>query len=160
MLNYRLLVREVRVSDPVLEAKPKPPRARGAKRLAFVCVGVVCVTLAVSGALIPGVPTTPWVLLASYCFARSSDRLDRWLRRAPVFGRIIADWEKYRGIRRPVKVLAVCTVVTVVTLSITLSGLPEFVKWMIGLWAVIGVSTILFVVPTAKPDVAAGAEIE
>ncbi len=133
------------------ETKPKPVRARGLKRLLFIGVGLVCVVLAVAGALIPGVPTTPWVLLASYCFARSSDRLDRWLRNAPVFGRLIADWEKYRGIRRPVKVVAVCTVVTVVSLSITLSSLPVFVKWMIGLWAVIGVSTIVFVVPTARP---------
>ena len=138
---------------PILEAKPKPARARGLKRFAFIGVGVVCVVLAVSGALIPGVPTTPWVLLASYCFARSSERLDRWLRRAPGFGRIIADWEKYRGIRRPVKVLAVCTAVMIVTLSITFSGLPVFVKWMIGLWAVIGITTIIFVVPTAKPTI-------
>lgn len=142
------------LSEPVLPAieKPKPPRARGVKRLAYIAVGLVCVTLAVSGALIPGVPTTPWVLLASYCFARSSERLDAWLRNAPVFGKLIADWEKYRGIRRPVKVLAVCTVVTVVTLSITLSGLPVYAKWLIGVWACIGVCTILFVVPTAKPE--------
>ncbi len=142
------------MSEPVLPVleKLKPPRARGLKRLAYIGVGLVCVTLAVAGALIPGVPTTPWVLLASYCFARSSERLDNWLRGAPVFGKLIADWEKYRGIRRPVKVMAVCTVVTVVTLSITLSGLPVFVKWMIGVWACIGVCTILFVVPTAKPE--------
>lgn len=142
------------LSEPgtAVEVKPKPVRARGLKRLAYIAVGLVCVTLAVAGALIPGVPTTPWVLLASYCFARSSERLDNWLRGAPVFGRLIADWEKYRGIRRPVKVMAVCTVVTVVTLSITFSGLPVFVKWMIGVWACIGVSTILFVVPTARPD--------
>lgn len=142
------------MSEPVLPVleKLKPPRARGLKRLAYIGVGMVCVTLAVAGALIPGVPTTPWVLLASYCFARSSERLDNWLRGAPVFGKLIADWEKYHGIRRPVKVMAVCTVVTVVTLSITLSGLPVFVKWMIGIWACIGVCTILFVVPTAKPE--------
>lgn len=142
------------MSEPVLPVleKLKPPRARGLKRLAYIGVGLVCVTLAVAGALIPGVPTTPWVLLASYCFARSSERLDNWLRGAPIFGKLIADWEKYRGIRRPVKLMAVSTVVTVVTLSITLSGLPVFVKWMIGVWACIGVCTILFVVPTARPE--------
>ncbi|MBX3400193.1 MAG: YbaN family protein [Gemmataceae bacterium] len=142
------------MSEPVLPVleKLKPPRARGLKRLAYIGVGLVCVTLAVAGALIPGVPTTPWVLLASYCFARSSERLDNWLRGAPIFGKLIADWEKYRGIRRPVKLMAVSTVVTVVTLSITLSGLPVFVKWMIGVWACIGICTILFVVPTARPE--------
>jgi uncharacterized membrane protein YbaN (DUF454 family) len=48
------------------------------------------------------------VLLASYCFGKSSPRLERWLTRSPVFGKLIHDWEKHRGIRRPVKVFA-CT---------------------------------------------------
>ncbi|QEL14486.1 YbaN family protein [Limnoglobus roseus] len=141
------------MSDPGTVLKPPRPRpvqARGLKRLVFLSFGCLFVAIAVAGALLPGIPTTPWVLSAAYCFDRSSDRFSRWLRRAPVFGKLIADWERYRGIRRPIKVMAVCTVVTVVSLSIIFSGLPVFVKWMIGVWACIGVCTIVFVVPTAK----------
>ncbi len=144
------------MTDPVLP-RPRPIRARGVKRIVFLSFGCFFVVLAVVGALLPGIPTTPWVLSAAYCFDRSSDRFSRWLRRAPIFGRLIADWERYRGIRRPIKVMAVCTVVTVVSLSILFSGLPELVKWIIGGWAVIGVCTILFVVPTARPDLASRA---
>jgi uncharacterized membrane protein YbaN (DUF454 family) len=90
------------------------------------------------------------VLLASYCFARSSPRLERWLKRSPFFGRLIHDWERHRGVRRPVKVFAVLLVVTVVTLSIVYGGLPVWLRWVIGGLAACGVSVILFVVPTVK----------
>jgi len=93
------------------------------------------------------------VLLASYCFSRSSPRLERWLKRSPIFGRLLRDWEEHRGIRRPVKVVAVCLVVTAVTLSITLGKLPLWVKCTIGGLALVGVSVIVFVVPTIRTKV-------
>lgn len=128
-----------------------PQLATGLKRLGYLLGGLIAVGLAYLGAILPGLPTTPWVLLASYCFARSSPRLQRWLRRTPVFGHLIHDWERHRGVRRPVKVLAVCLVVGVVGASIILGGLPIWVKAVIGSLALIGISTIVFVVPTARP---------
>ncbi len=106
--------------------------------------------MAYLGAILPGLPTTPWVLLAGYCFSRSSPRLERWLKRSPIFGKLLRDWEEHHGIRRSVKIFAVCLVVTVVTLSVTLSNLPVWVKWTIGGLALVGVGTIVFVVPTIK----------
>lgn len=118
----------------------------------YLVAGLLCVGLAYLGALLPGLPTTPWLLLASYCFARSSPRLERWLKRSPVFGRLLRDWEEHRGIRRPVKVVAVILVVTVVSLSLTLGHLPVAVKWVIGGLALVGLSVIVFVVPTIKDE--------
>jgi uncharacterized protein len=128
------------------------PPAGGVRRGLYAAGGLACVGLAYLGVLLPGLPTTPWVLLASYCFGKSSPRLHRWLKRSPVFGRLLHDWEHHRGIRRPVKVLAVCLIVTVVTLSITLGGLPVWVRWVIGCCAACGVGVIVFVVPTVRGD--------
>src|SRR5262245_19836136 len=148
-----MLPHESETSQPDAEFPPAArPRATGLRRVLFVAAGLICVGLAYLGAILPGLPTTPWVLLAGYCFSRSSPRLERWLKRSPVFGRLLRDWEEHRGIRRPVKVLAVCLVVTVVTLSITLGDLPVWVKWVIGGLAVVGVSVIVFVVPTVKSE--------
>ncbi len=116
----------------------------------FVAAGLLCVGLAYLGAILPGLPTTPWVLLAGYCFSRSSPRLERWLKRSPIFGRLLRDWDEHRGIRRPVKVVAVCVVVPVVTLSIVFGGLPIRVKWVIGGLACVGLCVIVFVVPTVR----------
>ena len=128
-------------------------RAAGVRRFLYVVAGLICVGLAYLGAILPGLPTTPWVLLASYCFSRSSPRLERWLKRSPIFGKLLHDWEKHRGIRRPVKIIAVCLVVTVVSLSIALGGLPVWLKWTIGALAAIGVCVIVFVVPTIKDEI-------
>lgn len=120
------------------------------KRVLYLCAGLACVGLAYLGAVLPGLPTTPWVLLASYCFARSSPPLARWLKRSPVFGRLLRDWDEHRGVRRPVKIVAACLVVTAVTLSITLGGLPAWVKWVVGGCAAVGLCILLFAVPTIR----------
>ncbi len=137
-------------SRPVV--KPKPVLATGLKRFLFVAAGLASVGMAYLGAILPGLPTTPWVLLAGYCFSRSSPRLERWLKRTPIFGKLLRDWDEHRGIRRGVKIVAVCMVATVVTLSITLSGLPVCVKWVIGALALVGISTIVFLVPTIRRE--------
>lgn len=125
-------------------------QAVGVRRVLFVLGGLASVGMAYLGVILPGLPTTPWVLLASYCFSRSSPRLQRWLRRSPVFGRLIQDWEEHRGIRRPVKVFAVCLIVAVVSLSILSGRLPVWARWVVGGCAACGVCTIVFVVPTVR----------
>lgn len=146
------------MTPPPERSDPDPPPAAGRrlatgpKRLLYVTAGLLCVGLAYLGAILPGLPTTPWVLLAGYCFGKSSPRLERWLKRSPVFGRLLRDWDEHRGIRRSVKVVAVVMVVTVVSLSIALGGLPVWVKCVIGGLAACGVGTIVFVVPTIKAE--------
>lgn len=125
------------------------PLVTGWKRIAFPVFGLIFVGLGYIGAVVPGIPTTPFLMAASYFFVRSSPRLHRWLHRSPVFGRLLSDWEEHRGIRRPVKVFAVCMVVTVVLCSIIFSSLPDWVKVVIGCCAAVGVTTILLV-PTVR----------
>jgi uncharacterized membrane protein YbaN (DUF454 family) len=129
-----------------------PPGVRtGWRRVALVGLGCGLVGLAYLGVLLPGLPATPFLLAASYCFVRSSPRLHRWLRRSPVFGRLIHDWEVHRGIRRPVKVFAVCLVVTAVTASVVFSSLPAWAKGVIMGLAAVGV-TVILCLPTVGSD--------
>ncbi|MFO0824458.1 MAG: YbaN family protein [Gemmataceae bacterium] len=134
--------------EPPPQTTVHPHRATGVRRVLYVAAGLLCVGLAYLGAILPGLPTTPWVLLASYCFSKSSPRLERWLKRSPIFGKLLRDWHEHRGIRRPVKIFAVCLIVVVVTSSIVFGGLPVWVKCVIGVLASIGVCTIVFIVPT------------
>lgn len=63
--------------------------------------------LALIGAALPVMPTVPFLLLASYCFARSSPRWNAWLLNHPVFGPQLVAWQTHRAISRRAKMLAV-----------------------------------------------------
>jgi uncharacterized protein len=52
----------------------------------YGAIGWCAVALAIAGVMLPGLPTTVFVLAASYCFSRSSPRFERWLRDNPWLG--------------------------------------------------------------------------
>lgn len=55
-------------------------------------VGILAVGLGVLGIFLPMLPTTPFLLLAAWCFARSSTRFHNWLLNHPYLGKFIKDW--------------------------------------------------------------------
>jgi len=134
-----------------MNVPPAPKQATGWRRAIYVAAGLLFVGLGYLGVLLPGLPATPFLLVASYFFVRSSPRLHRWLNRSPIFGRLLRDWETHHGIRRPIKIFAITMVVTVVSCSIIFSSLPEWVKILIGCLALVGITTILCV-PTVREE--------
>jgi len=83
-------------------------RAQGnvAKRGVFMVLGTVFLALGVLGAALPILPTTPFVLLAAWCYARGSVRLYRWLLASRMFGPLIRRWEADRSITLRSKIVA------------------------------------------------------
>lgn len=61
-------------------------------------IGVIAVVLAILGIFLPLLPTTPFLLLASACFVRGSERLHRWLRNNRLFGEYLRNIEDKKGI--------------------------------------------------------------
>lgn len=81
-------------------------------RLAYIIIGNVATALAIAGALLPGLPTTPFLLVALWAFSRSSDRLLGWLERIPLLREALVEarrFEERRTIRREVKIVAIAT---------------------------------------------------
>ena len=67
----------------------------------------------------PGLPTTPFVLLAAFAFLRSSERFHKWLLRSKLFGPVLVAWEGHRALpSRRVKIVAVLFTVAVFSASI------------------------------------------
>jgi uncharacterized protein len=133
---------------------PRPRVRTGWRRVGLIALGLALVGMGYLGVLLPGLPTTPFLIGASYCFIRSSPRLHGWLRRSPVFGKVLHDWEVHGGIRRPVKLFAIILVVAVVTASIVFSSVPVWAKVTIGCLAVVGIGVIVCVPTVGKqPEV-------
>jgi len=97
---------------------PQPSLRRHHRRevrvILLIC-GCACVALGIAGAFLPVLPTTPFMLLAAACFARSSERFHRWLLTHPLLGATVREWEEHRSVRRRTKWIAI------VTMSVTLA---------------------------------------
>lgn len=79
----------------------------------FRALGFLFLGAAIAGVFLPLVPTTPFVLLATACFARSSEKWHQWMLDNPTFGPMIQNWERHRCINRRVKLIAIATMVLV-----------------------------------------------
>lgn len=75
-------------------------------KIALNVLGSIAVVLAILGLFLPLLPTTPFLLLASACFARGSTRLHGWLLNNKVFGQYIRDFEQGKGMPLKAKVTA------------------------------------------------------
>jgi uncharacterized membrane protein YbaN (DUF454 family) len=94
------------------------------KRIMWLTFGMLALGLAILGAILPLLPTTPFLLLATYAFARSSKRLHTWLIEHPVFGSLIRNWQENGSIDRKTKLISVATMVGLLALSWALGVRP------------------------------------
>jgi len=89
------------------------------KTIWFIC-GCATVAFAVMGIFLPLLPTVPFLLLAAFCFARSSERAHKWLLNHPKLGPPIKDWQKSGAIRLPAKKMATICVIAAFMISVFL----------------------------------------
>ncbi|MDX9842940.1 MAG: YbaN family protein [Aquabacterium sp.] len=76
------------------------------KRTLLVGAGLLSLVLGLLGAVLPGLPTTPFVLLAAACFAKASPRLHQWLVQHRWLGPMVRDWEAHHTLPLRIKWLA------------------------------------------------------
>ena len=86
-------------------------------RGALIALGTVFVGLGMLGALLPLLPTTPFLLLAAACYARGSERFYRWLLNNRLFGPSIRAWRRDRSM--PVKAKRTAIILVVITFGVT-----------------------------------------
>lgn len=103
--------------------------------------GLTALGLGLIGVFLPLLPTVPFMLLAAFCFARSSDRLHGWLVNHPTFGPPIQDWNRSGAISLRAKQLSTASMLAVLLLSLIL-GLRPLV---LGIQAAVLCCTALFI---------------
>ena len=92
------------------------------KRISFVVLGCISLALAVLGVVLPILPTVPFLALAAFCFAKSSDRLNNWLINTKFYQNNLADFKAGKGmtVKTKVRILATVTLVMAVGLIVML----------------------------------------
>ncbi|MBV7266459.1 YbaN family protein [Erythrobacter ani] len=76
-------------------------------RLLYLAGGIIALGLAAIGAVLPIMPTVPFLLVAVFCFARSNPEWERRIIEHPTWGPQLRDWRERRAIRRPAKLAAI-----------------------------------------------------
>ncbi len=99
-------------------------RRSGVSRVLYGGLGLFALGLAILGAFLPLLPTTPFLLVAAFGFARSSDTLHRWLINHKRFGPMIRDWQEHGAISRRTKQVSVAAMAATPVLSTALGAPP------------------------------------
>lgn len=89
-------------------------------RIGLVVLGWLAVVLATLGVVLPLLPTTPFLLLAAWCFARSSPRFHAWLLYRSWFGPYLRHWQDHRALPPGAKGKAVVMIVLTFAISLWL----------------------------------------
>ena len=89
-------------------------------RLLWLFFGLMALGAGLIGVVLPLVPTVPFLLLAAFCFARSSERLHDWLVTHQRLGPSITDWQERGAISKRSKRMATVSIVAVFLLSVVM----------------------------------------
>jgi len=102
-------------------------------RFVWLILGLISFSLGVIGVYLPILPTVPFILLSTFLFSKSSERLHHWLITHPVFGESIADWQRNRAISRRVKILSTVSIIASfgIVLALGLKPLVLFIQAII-----------------------------
>jgi uncharacterized membrane protein YbaN (DUF454 family) len=125
------------------------PAVKGVRRWPYLLLAWVALALGIVGIVLPGLPTTPFVLLAAWAAARGSTRLHRWMRAHKVFGRMIRDWEAHGAVSRRAKWMA--TAMMAASAVIFFLTAPKLWMAITGTAIMAAVATWLWLRPEPKP---------
>ena len=93
------------------------------KKILYVILGCIGVGLGAVGAVLPMLPTFPFLMLAAFCFARSSERLDRWFKETKLYKDNLEDFVAGRGMTRKTKLRIMVTVTLLMSIGLVVMGI-------------------------------------
>lgn len=120
-------------------------------RVVLLVLGSLALLLGIIGIFLPGLPTTPFILVAAACYARASESFYRRLLANTTFGPLIIEWRRHHSIPYRIKLIAITVMSLTICASIwTLSAVP-WLQWAL---ALIGLVTamLLWRIPSRDRD--------
>ena len=112
------------------------------KKIIYIFIGSISLVLGIIGAFFPVLPTTPFLLLAAFCYMRSSRRMYQWLIHNKMFGAYVYSYVTYRAIPKKTKIRAIT--ILWATLILSIIYVPLF--YVKALLLVIGTAATLYII--------------
>jgi len=119
-------------------------------RILWVVLGSFFVAIGGIGVVIPGLPTTLFLILAAACYIRSSQKLYNWLINNKTFGPYLRDYREGKGIPKRAKVVAVSMIIIFVSYAVFFGIESLNLKIAAGVLGITGLLYVLFKVPVSK----------
>ena len=116
----------------------------------WVIAGSVFVVLGAFGVILPGLPTTPFLILAAACYIRSSQRLYDWLIANKTFGPYLRNYREGKGIPKRAKKIALIMMTIFVGYAVLFALDDLFVRIVVLILGMIGFFYVAYRVPSAK----------
>lgn len=132
-----------------VELKNKGFQMSRVKKTILIIIGLIFVAFGLIGIFVPGLPTTIFMILAAYCFIRSSEKLYNWVVENKIFGQRVKHFMETKTIPLRGKIHSISAMWIMVILSLIFLKVNVVVKIIIALAALIGTIVILSY-PTAK----------
>ena len=112
------------------------------KKNIYIFLGLLFLLLGFIGLLLPIVPTTPFILVSVWFFARSSKKLENWLVNHKIFGKSIRDWKEKGAISSKAKLSAIPLIIFSFSATIYLNQLFYLDLFL----AILGLSILTFII--------------
>ncbi|MGN0692453.1 MAG: YbaN family protein [Oscillospiraceae bacterium] len=92
------------------------------KKIIYVVVGCIGLGLGALGAVLPLLPAFPFLMLAAFCFARSSEKMDNWFKNTKLYKNNLESYVQGRGMTKKTKVKIMITVTVLMSVGFAMMG--------------------------------------
>ena len=123
------------------------------KKLIYIIIGSVCLGLGAIGAVIPILPTVPFLLVSAYCYAKSSKKLNNWFRGTKLYKNNLESYVEGKGMTKKTKIKIMLMVTVLMLIGFAMMHAVVVGRIVLAIVWVFHVIYFVFVIKTIPENV-------
>ncbi len=117
------------------------------KKYFFMCMGFLFLGIGILGYILPGLPGTIFLIIATSFFMKSNEKMYNWVINNPRFGKFVKKYLETNEIPKKIKIIAICSIIVFTSISMLYSGygilfkVPVLIVSIWGIWFILSKKT-------------------